>query len=158
MASVKDDVRQEYLSGKSTVRKIAAKYGVSPTTVQTWAKKEGWQKALVQIDTESVTELVRTISAKNGQVQTRVQDMALLLMDTLEDSVRKLSEIRPINPRGMMEYASALRSLQQVIDSRPTELDMEEQKARIEKLKKESMDTGSKAVTVRIEGCDDYAG
>lgn len=38
---------RDYRTGAFTDRELGAKYGVSHTTVQKWAKKHGWQKDLV---------------------------------------------------------------------------------------------------------------
>lgn len=38
---------RDYRTGAFTDRELAAKYGVSHTTIQNWAKRQGWTKDLV---------------------------------------------------------------------------------------------------------------
>ena len=51
--------------------------------------------------------------------------------------MRATADGRFISPNAAMQFASAIRSIKAVLD-RPSEMDLEEQRARIEKLRQET--------------------
>ena len=153
-------IKKEYLSGKTTYQKLAAKYHVSQSTLMKKAAADGWNAQRKKNGRKAEEKVNAAIVSKQADVGYTVYDAAMELLDAYRESVAAVrAGGRAVSSDMLQKYGQALKSIQSVIDGRKTELDIEEQKARIEKLRKECSMEASAAgsVTVVLEGCDEYA-
>lgn len=127
-------IKRDYIAGKGSYRELAAKYGVPFRTLADRAGAEQWVALREQARNKSVTKTIDTIATANGVADTRLQDAAVELIGKVTDGIKSTD---PMNARELKAYSGVLRDLKEVLDLR-TPLDIQEQEARIEKLRRES--------------------
>lgn len=127
-------IRRDYIAGKGSYRELAAKYGVPFRTLADRAGAEQWVSLREQARNKSVTKTIDKIATANGVADTRLQDAAVELIGKVTDGIKSTD---PMNARELKAYSGVLRDLKEVLDLR-TPLDIQEQEARIEKLRRES--------------------
>lgn len=179
-------MRSEYIKGGISYRALAAKYGVSNRTICDRGKAEHWVELREQARVKSVAKTVEKIAEQNARVDERIYGIAGRLMDKLEKAVEELDAVEEIvaitektdtsekttkfarvrsgeqgtvDRLGIKQITNALRDLKAIMDVKSS-LDEEEQRARIEKLRKDAAQeqtTGS--VTVVLDGdINEFAG
>lgn len=151
--------RAEYLAGGTSYRQLAAKYEVSYKAIYKRANAEGWVALREQVATESAVKTAAVIADSRAEAAADVMQSAKNLLNAFDTSLAELTREGPLRPKGMKDMADALGAIQRVLDSRPTELDIAEQQAKIDKLRKEVSrdDDRVTAVRVTLEGAlDEY--
>lgn len=150
-------MRKEYISGGASYRGLAEKYGVSRASVERRAKAEAWVDKKRQAEGKSMAQTVEAVAAAGARVDTTVQDIACLLLERMRESIGKLSVV---DAQSLNSYSASLERIQRIRGEKSA-ADMEEQKARIDKLRREAEDknAGGTTITVRLEGdMDEYSG
>ncbi len=127
-------IKRDYIAGKGSYRELAAKYNVPMKTLSTHARNEEWPQLRKQASDKAATKTVETVADANGRVQTSMQDAAEALMGKVVEGVQ---DTDPVDAKKLKAYSGVLRDLKEVLDLR-TPLDIKEQEARIEKLRRES--------------------
>lgn len=149
-------IRTEYIQGGTSYRKLAAKYGVPFRTLSTRAGDEKWVELREQASNKAVTKAVDTIARANARVDEAVYDAARDLLKAFRACVAAEEEMTSAR---LKDYGAALKSIQSVLSSGPSELDIREQEARIENLRRQARkDEDAGGVVVTMDGgMDDYA-
>lgn len=136
-------LRAEYLKGGTSYRQLSAKYNVPLKTLARRAKAEEWNEHRLQVDNSVATEVNSLIKNRIAEGSVRfdlaVYDVAAELLEITRASMRTAASKEAVPPGELSMYASTLRSIK-IAMQRPSELDIDEQKARIEKLRKEAKD------------------
>ena len=148
-------IRADYLATGMSYKKLADKHGVSISTLKKRAASEKWAEAKAEIDAKTMggtggvtgTEpepddgsmvLVPTdaeiIDLKRERLE-RFHQATDAMMDRIIDA---LASEEVISPYSLKLLASALRDLREMQGLNKSELDIEEQRARIAKLKSET--------------------
>ncbi len=181
-----DEIRNEYIQGGISYRALAAKYGVSVRTLGDRAKAEKWVELRRQVRDKTVAKTIEAIAKENAKANKRINHLANQLIDKLEKAVGELdkktismkstlktaqtevtSEYRkvdmtaeaPVDRAGLRQLTSSLKDLKAILDVQ-SDMDRQEQEARIEKLRRDARDEGNQArtVTVQLEGeLNDFA-
>jgi len=139
----------------ATYRSIGEKYGVAQTAVASRSKAEGWRAQREQHLQETYKKSLGKIAADQVAKAARVRDVATLLLDKLEEAARAVSADTILTDVRLMKgLTGALKDIKDVLDLR-SDMDMAEQEARIDKLRKdaeaaEKANEGSEIV-VRVE-------
>lgn len=153
-------IKAEYIAGGTSYRKLAEKYNVPFGTLRKWAAKEKWTELRDKTRAKADTKMANIISAKQANRYKRLQDVADKLLDKLEGIVENvILEEMILDKYTMKQITGALKDIKD-IQSLKSPLDLEEQHARIAKLKKEAEGdaTGPQDITVIIKGdADDYS-
>lgn len=153
-------IRKEYIKGGTSYRKLAAKYGVPLGTLYDKARNERWVDAKKQCHDKTIAKTVDDAADKAGAVGSSVHDAAMALLDAFQASVQAASG--DLSANQLKDYGAALKSIQAVLTNGPTALDIREQEARIEKLRRDAQAAdsgGNKVVTVQMGGdIDEFAG
>ena len=129
-------IKIEYIKGGTSYRKLAAKHGVPLSTLKRIAHDDNWVGLREQCKAKSATKIVEIESDKQAERMKKLLTVSDKLLMVVEDVVEKLQA------RELMLDKSALKSISATIkdikdiQSIKSELDMEEQKARIAILKK----------------------
>ena len=126
-------VKAEYIAGGTSYRKLAAKYGVSFSTLRDIAIREKWTDLKAQAHNKSVTKLVETIGEQNGTYKVSVNDVA----DKLLDKITEMLTLDCLNSQSVKHLTSALRDIKEVKGIK-SNIDLKEQKARIAKLQRDA--------------------
>ena len=141
-------MRKEYISGGSSYRVLAAKYGVSRASVERRAKAEAWVDKKRQAEGKSMAQTVEAVAAAGARVDTTVQDIACLLLERMRESIGKLPVV---DAQSLNSYSASLERIQRIRG----------EKSAIDKLRREAEDknSGGTTITVRLEGdMDEYSG
>lgn len=150
-----NEIRAEYIAGSCTYRELAEKYGVSFRTLGARAKREGWADLRRQACDKHVTATIDTVSEASQAVGTQMQQAAAALIGKTMEGI---AAIDPENARALKAYSGVLRDLKDVLDVR-SKLDLEEQEARIEKLRREAQreQDQTREVSVTFGGAAEWA-
>lgn len=159
-----DEIRNEYIQGGISYRALAEKYGVPKRTLEDRAKAEKWVELRRQCRDKTVAKTVEAIAKENAKTNKRINRLANQLMDKLEKAIVELdkktismkstlkteqaevtSEYRkvdmtveaPVDRAGIRQLTAALKELKTILDVQ-SDMDKQEQQARIEKLRREA--------------------
>ena len=149
-------IRKDYIAGKGSYRELAKKYGVSPQVLGRRAKAENWVALRGQTVDRGLTKTIETVAEANGDVGVQLQGAAVAL---IAKAMEGIQAIDPEDARALKAYSGVLRDLKDVLDIRP-KLDLEEQAARIEKLRREAQeaqDDRTREVSVMFGGAQEWA-
>lgn len=148
-------IRTEYISApkKVSYRKLAKKYGVSESGLFAKASEEQWVEQREQFQNKTVAKSLDAISDATADRAVALMDAADLL---LERTLNGIKAYRELPATAAKNYSDALKNIREIHMIR-TEEDIEEQKARIAKLKRDAeKEDRSSQVTVIIEGDSSY--
>jgi hypothetical protein len=144
-------IKTEYITTDTSYRKLAQKHGVHYNAIANRAKQEDWISQRNQFCDRTVTKTVTAISDKQVDRASRLNTVADKLLEKVEQYVA-MEEL--ISAASLKNLSDALRNIKETQMIR-TEEDVEEQKARIAKLRKEAeKEEVSKDVTITIAGGD----
>ena len=145
-------LKSDYVTTDASYRYLSLKYDVSVTQIMTYAKKEKWQELRRKFLDETFTENVKLAKKKEKQRYERIQKVADKLLTLLEDAVDKAADAGEMSSfRG---YTIALKDIKDIQDLK-SPLDIDEQKAKIENLRKQREDGEKKQeITVSFENID----
>ena len=129
-------IKAEYISGGTSYRKLAKKYDVSLQTLSETARREKWTELRKQTQDKTDTKIIEKTATKQAK-------SAILISDTTETILRKVAfEVtnEEVNRDKLEAYKIAMDILRKGKDivGMKSEIDLEEQTARIEKLRKEA--------------------
>lgn len=142
-------IKAEYIRGGVSYRKLAEKYGVSFSTLRKVASKEKWTDLRNKAGAKRDSKIVESIASQEANRVDRVNSIADKLLTRIEECVDDGS-IFAVS-KGLKDITSALKEIRD-IKGMKSELDMQEQMARIEKLRREAtVDQESNDIKVVIE-------
>lgn len=145
-------LKAEYIAGGTSYRKLAEKYkdeGVTFDNLKNVAVKEGWAKLKEQAKNKATTKMVDTISKDIAKNAVKINDVADKLLDKI---VMFLDECDGIDSQSIKQLTSSLKDIKDIKGVK-SEIDLKEQEARIDKLRKDAMEEDKdKTITVVMEG------
>ena len=150
-----EKIKAEYITTDISVRELATKHGVHYTTIGKKASKEGWQDLRQQQTNTTLTKILTAVSEQKVDRATKLCNAADVL---LEKIVAGMTKGDSIAPNAAKNYSDAMRNIKEILMIRSAE-DIEEQKERIAKLRREAQKTDeSKTITISLEGgLEEYA-
>lgn len=179
-------IKTEYITTDTSYRKLAEKYGVNYSVIGARARAEEWVEQRTQFQNITHTKTIEKISDNQSDKLSRIDSLADKLLDKLEQAVTELDKAiivhktkeetatgektterkeavdgGTVDRAGLRQLTAALKDLKEVKMIR-TQLDEEEQRARIASLNKAAQMDDSKGggkITVVLEGAlNEYAG
>ena len=160
MAKSRDEIdwevlKQEYMRGGTSYRKLAKKYDVSFQILQNVAKQEKWTTLLRRAKDETNTKLVNSIAKDNAKRMVKIDNIANKLLDKIEAT---LDALDVIDSQSIKHFTSALKDIKDIKGIK-SDIDLAEQEARIDKLRKDCEDEqkDSSVEVVMGEEADEYA-
>jgi Glu-tRNA(Gln) amidotransferase subunit E-like FAD-binding protein len=126
-------LKAEYIAGGTSYRKLADKYGVDRNAVQKIATKEEWPKLKSQAKAKAESKMVNTISSDIAKNSVKINDVADKLLDKI---VHLLDELEIADSQTIKQCTSALKDIKEIKGVK-SEIDLKEQNARIDKLRKD---------------------
>ena len=147
-------IKAEYIAGGTSYRKLASKYGVSFSTLRDTAIREKWTDLREQARNKSVTKLVESIGEQNGTYKVSINEVADKLLEKISDMLT----FDGMGAQGIKQLTSALKDIKEVKGLK-SEIDLREQEARIDKLRKDAMEENQDNEIVVSVGAevDEYA-
>ena len=149
-------LKAEYIAGGISYRKLAEKHKVPFHTLRKQAAKEHWRELRDECVAKTATKIVELESDKNALRMERLLRVSDDLLDVVEEAVRsfKAGELA-LDRTALKSLSGTIKDIRDIQNIK-TELDIEEQKARIANLKKqaEKDDNNINEVAVVIAGGD----
>ena len=127
-------IKAEYIAGGTSYRKLAEKYGVSPTTLTKVAGREGWVEARHQTVIKQTSKIVNDVSKQNA----KIDDTYFRCVDKLMKKAEELIDGTPIwQPQMLKDLATTMKYLKECKGVK-SDIDLREQEARIRTLEKQA--------------------
>lgn len=153
-------LKAEYIAGGISYRKLAEKHHVPFHTLRKQAAKEHWRELRDECTAKTATKIVELESDKNAERMKRLLQVSDDLLDAVEEAVKafKVGDLL-LDKTALKSLSSTIKDIKDIQNIK-TELDIEEQKARIANLRKQAeKDEDSKDVRVEVsEEAVDYCG
>ena len=145
-------LRAEYIAGGISYRKLAEKYNVSFHTLRKQAAKEGWKELRDKTTAKTVTKIIEMESDKQADRMKRLLTVSDKLLQAVEDAVDafQVGELQ-LDKGALKSLSGTIKDIKEIQNIK-SQIDIEEQKARIAILKKqaEAEDTASNDIRVVI--------
>ena len=151
-------IKTEYITTDTSYRKLAEKHGVGESTLFARASKEKWVEQKEQHQSKTVAKTLDAISNKQVDRAANLISVADLLLAKVKSLVESDAEVL-CDTQSLKHISGVLKDIKEIQMIR-SDKDLEEQDARIAKLRKEAeKDEGNKEpVRVIIEdGLAEYS-
>lgn len=129
-------IKTEYITTNTTYRKLAEKYGVSRVQIGLVGKEEKWVELRRQHIDRTVTKTVAAVESAQVNRAKKVQSVADKLLGKIDAMVDSMV-LTPLNTKAIRDLTAAVKDLKE-IQSIKSELDEQEQRARIANLQKQA--------------------
>ena len=139
-------IKAEYIRGVS-YRRLADKYGVSFSTIQKVGAKEKWTDLRKLSSRKADEKIALSVASQEAKRVDGIQTVADMLLEKIKEGVADGTLI--VDTQSIRHITSSLKDLRD-IKGYKSELDMAEQLARIEKLRKD-VDVEEKDTTVIVQ-------
>lgn len=150
-----DKIKAEYISGDTSYRKLCAKYNVGFTTLKERARKEKWPQLRERCDTKTDTEIVDIVAKRRAADFVRLMNVTDKLLGIVEEAIDKTSTGELVIDRSLLkQFSGTLKDIKD-IKSIKSELDIEEQKAKIALLEKQAESDKVKDTEIIVTYKDD---
>ena len=131
-------IERDFLATGMSYRDLAEKHGISQSAVKKRAAAGRWQEQLLELKRE---EERKAAGARTEQILDLRENRRAMLLNTADDLLEKLrqalDQLEPENTPALASLARTLKDLRELQGLRKDSLDLEEQQARIEKLRSE---------------------
>ena len=152
-----DKIRSEYVFGGMTYKWLSEKYGVKYKDISQRAAVEQWKEDRKKVLSGEILPGAESGASRIRNRISRFDGIADSLLDQIEEGIKDGSV--SVIGKGWKDITGALKDMRDIIGIQ-TELDSEEQSARIEKLKSEVKGQDGDDGVVRVvfaDGLGDYA-
>ncbi len=144
-------IKTEYITTDTSYRKLAEKYGVNATTIAVRAKAEKWVELREQQRSETLTKTLGKIADEQASKMARIASVSDKLLDKIERIVEK-TEPRDISAKDIRALTAAVKDLKEIQGIR-SELDKQEQEARIANLRRQAQaEENANGAVLVVEG------
>lgn len=143
-------IKAEYIRGGTSYRKLADKYrqdGVSFSSIRRRAEKEKWTDLRTQAEQKSSTKIVESVASQEANRVGEIESVADILLQKIKEGVADGTLI--VDSQSIRQITASIKDLRD-IKGYKSELDMQEQMARIEKLRKD-VEGEAKDTTVIVQ-------
>ena len=153
-----EQIRTEYITGDDSYRQLAEKYGVSLSDVGSHGAQEGWVSQRKQyrdkVRTKTMEKIANQTAGQAAKRAAKVGELADALLLKLGEAI----ESGDLDPKSIRSLTASLRDLQEIKGDK-SELDRQEQEARIAYLRRqaERYSDGPASITVQLGGLEEYA-
>ena len=148
-------IKAEYLKGGTSYRKLAEKHGVPFGTLRKVAAKEEWAQLRAQVDTETDTKIAKAEVDRRVSRYERMTTVTDKLLELVEKAISELQTGELVLDKTVFKQISGTLKDIKDIQSIKSELDIEEQKAKIALLKKQAESDKVEDTTIVVKYKDD---
>lgn len=128
-------IKAEYIRGGVSYRKLADKYGVSFSTIQKVGADEKWTDLRKRSSRKAEEKIVESVASQEAKRVDGIQTVADMLIDKIKDGVK--NGILVSDAQSIRQITASIKDLRE-IKGYKSDLDMQEQIARIDKLRREA--------------------
>ena len=144
-----DKIKSEYITKGTSYRKLAEKNGLSYKAIADKGREEGWVELRNQYLIKTTSAIVDATAAQDVDRATKLQTVADKVLNMVEAYIEASDPIE-MDTQSMKHISGVLKDIKEVLRSPK---DLEEQDARIKKLRKEAEEESQdKEIKVTIEG------
>lgn len=147
-------IRTEYVTTRCSFTDLAQKYKLNRTTIGVKARKENWVQLREQHEANALTKTVKEIEKKQSKRMTKLFDLTDKVLNTLLDAVegKDGESAKALVLSDPKKITGAIKDLKDIYMLRSSR-DLEEQEARINKLRKdaEKADDGNIGVEITFQ-------
>ena len=147
-------IRTEYVTTRCSYTDLARKYKLNRTTIGVKAGKENWVQLREQHEANALTKTVKEIEKKQSKRMTKLFDLTDKVLNTLLDAVegKDGESAKALVLSDPKKITGAIKDLKDIYMLRSSR-DLEEQEARINKLRKdaEKADDGNIGVEITFQ-------
>ena len=129
-------IKTEYITTDTSDRKLSQKHGIGYQAICHKSKEEGWIAQREQYRNETITKTVEVIVEQEVDRARRILTVADKLLDKIEAMVDTVEPV-DMTPKSIRALTAAVKDLRE-IQGVKSELDSEEQRARIANLRKQA--------------------
>ena len=143
-------IKTEYITTDTSYRKLAQKYGVSVTQICNVGREEKWVEQREQFLNKTTAKTIEKISQQEANRAARIHSVADKLLNKIEAMVDAEDLL---DSKGIRALTAAVKDLKDIQSVR-SELDKQEQEARIANLRKaaDKEDDNQEPIQVIIGG------
>lgn len=147
-------LKAEYIAGGTSYRKLSEKYNVSFAILRREAEKGKWTQLKTQVKQKADTKIVNSVANDISKKTVKINDVA----DKLLDKISNMLDTFEFDTQAIKHLTSSLKDIKD-IKGLKSDIDLREQEARIEKLKRDAMtETQDTEIEVTMDGeADSYA-
>ncbi len=127
-------IKTEYITKGTSYRKLSEKYGLSYRSIADKGNSEGWVELRNQYLIKTTSDIVEAVGAQDVNRATKLQTVADKVLQMVEAYIDASDPIE-IDTQSMKHISGVLKDIKEVLRSPK---DLEEQDARIAKLRKEA--------------------
>ena len=127
-------IKTEYITTDTSYRKLAQKYGIHYKVISDRGKDEGWVELRSQHRDKTLTKALDKISEQEANRAAKIHSVADKLLRKIEAMV---DSEEPMSEKGIRALTAAVKDLKEIQSVR-SELDRQEQEARIANLRKQA--------------------
>ena len=127
-------IKTEYITTDTSYRKLAQKHGVNYQAICHRSKDEGWIEQREQYKNNTISKTIEKISQQEANRAARIHSVADKLLNKIEKMV---DSERPMDTKSIRALTAAVKDLKE-IQSVKSDLDRQEQRARIANLQKQA--------------------
>lgn len=150
-------IKAEYIAGGTSYRKLAEKYKVSFAILRREAEKGKWTKLKAQTKQKADTKIVNSIAKDIANNSVKINNVADKLLEKISCMIEEHEEIL-YNSQSLKHITSALKDIKD-IKGLKSDIDLREQEARINKLRKDAEDDDKdKDITIEVIMDDEVDG
>lgn len=139
-------IKTEYITTDTSYRKLAQKYGVNYQAICHRSKDEGWIEQREQYRNSTITKTLEKISQQEANRAAKIHSVADKLLNKIEAMVESG---RPLDTKGIRALTAAVKDLKEIQAVR-SDLDKQEQEARIANLRKQADKDEDKAESIEV--------
>lgn len=152
-----EKIRTEYITqGKKPVE-LSKKYRVSKNDIYQRAKDEDWKGKKGNYREETGEKIIEAVQKREIDDALRLVTVGERILDRVEE-ILEIGHIKHMTPTGLKNLSEVVLNIKELKNIRSAE-DIEEQRARIDKLRREAdRDDRSASITVTLEGAMDSYG
>lgn len=144
-------IKTEYITTATSYRKLADKHGVPFRTLADRAKAEGWYAARKKHCNDVVTKAVQKTVNQQAEKMARFTTVSDKLLNRIERIIEE-SETGEITAKDIRSLTAAVKDLKEIQGVR-SELDRQEQEARIANLRRQAeADENVDNTTIQVIG------
>ena len=138
-------IKADYIAGGTSYRKLAEKHGVPFSTLKEHARREKWTELRDKARYKADTKFANLMGEKQANRSAKINDVADMLLDKIIEMLKG----NDYGVNGVKQLTSALKDIKDIKGVK-SDIDLREQEARIEKLRKE-VEEEQKDTTVKVE-------
>lgn len=143
-------IKTEYITTDTSYRKLAQKYGVNYQAICHRSKEEGWIARREQYRNSTITKTLEKISQQEANRAAKFHSVA----DKLLNKIDALADRPGMMPKDVRYLVAAMKDLKEIHGIK-SDLDTQEQEARIANLRKQADKTDDNKEPIQVILSDD---